>query len=866
LIAQAHADEARQLDLVVTQSENAYQVSKLQADLEIGRRASIATLPDIQRAADAQRLAGEIDFQSKREGIVVAAEKQIAALALEARASQSRIDAGVGTTEDIATVTRDIAAITAIKKKSNSDVAAARVATDSAANKITFDQLVSTQAAIDAMRGDSEAMRLAQMIADYEKEGTEYSMNMARALKAELKLHLDVIDQVRAHWKSVFDEIGGSVGSIFDTLLKGGKLGDALKSVGQGFQKIFTGDIQDQVSRWLTSIYNASQGLDANGHVIPGGVTGGQFGPAAQGAMGSPEQISAQRKGYAAQIAGAGLSGYAAGQGNGSATASAAAAFVSGAMTGNIYVAIGAAIASLIGSAISGAQKRADYQFGIPMFSDGKAVLGQTQNLTSAKITEMTAQLQKVFNDGWNGFVNVLMKITGGNFGAGAGIPKMPDMMNGSFQPNPSAHWAEHFTTYLTDTLPRDIAKQFYEGMRGAFTNAMALITHGPITEDVKNALGLQFSKFWEEAATLDTSTRMQFWNDLAAGLAFFTDAAVRFQHVVDAMKDGDLSKIQLDGNGTQHQFGDSDFVTNLKAGTQGLFDQARAMVSLTGPDRVAAFKALGEGVAKVTKSLLDYINHIGEVLRNLANEFHDQKYQHDLSRLGEVKDVNGNIIHQADPNAQARLMEAEYNRTVDRISHAKDLGLSADEVQALTQKAIGLLNNIYALDPTAAADAWWQKQMGILETISTASLKALGDAAKSAVERLIEQVQPFVDWFNGLPVDLDHAMKLLTGPDGAFAGFADALDALTQRINDTKPVTPNPGTGNGGNGDGGDKPGDGPGDKKSNSIGDAPAVGDTYNFSFGNVYSTDDIHTMIEEGLRSVAQSKPKILERQFK
>ncbi len=873
--ATAKAQEQEQHALTVTadQAERAARAATVSADMEAAKRDSIQTIADVDRIANDQRLLAENEFQTKRVQIAEDAEKKIAEQKAIIDASTRRINGNVdgvtATEEDYKAVAAAIARIQQIQRAANALTVAERVKTDSQIGSIDIEQQNQTQAAIDGLRGDANAAEMAARIVALEQMGTWETAQHARVVKAELKQYIDMLDAVRAHWKSIADEMAKAVSTVFDTITGGGKLADALRNVGQGFEKLFTGDIQTWLKHWLDAIANAANGTDANGHTIPAGQPG---------AMGSPEQTSAQKKLGAVQVAGAGLAGYSAGQGHGAATAAAASAFLAGASTGNIWIAIGSAVASLIGSAISGAQSRADYKYGMPAFNNGVASIERPQNLTDATRTEMTAQLQKALNDSWNGFVNVMLKLPGSKLPSintmgsmplySSPIAENPYTTGDPFQDNPSAHWEEHWNTYISDTLPREVADKFKTGMQAAFTDAMSQLVRGPVTDKMKTALGAQFDKFWAEASTLDSTTRLQFWNDLADGLLAFTNALKKFKAVNDAINGDKLLSVQLDANGVQHQYGDSDFVTNLKAGTQGIFDQARAMVSLTGPDRVAAFKALGQSVDQVSQSLVDYINHIGEVLRNVADSFHDAIYQHNLARAGDVTDVNGNVIHQADPNAQARIMEDEYNQTVYRIQHAKDLGLTADDVNNLSNKAIGLLNDIYSLDPTDAANAWWQQQMQQLQSMTNDSLTGLASAASKAVDALIKDLQPFVDWFNGLPVDLNAAMALLTGPGGAFPGFADALDALVQKINsiDLTPPTKTPGDPGPGNPDNPSDPSDPNHGQNPNKVLSVPATPPTITVNVnGPVFGVDDLVTAVYNGVISALQEDPYLTDSSY-
>jgi len=859
-------EEARAAQVAGDEAERGLEIARATLDVERARSAEIMTQANASRMASAERLVAEQEFESKRIAIAEEANKQIAEQRSIIDTATQRIngnfDGIAATPADYQALDRAIARIREIQRKANADTLKERLQLNANTTNIDINEQRNRQEALNTLRGDSYAIELAEKIIHERAKGTIEGAEAARSAAHLLRIYLDTLDLIEDHWKNVAQSMADSVTSAFETMLRGGKLADVAKAIGEVWQKNALGDISEWLKNWAGKVANAANGRDANGNVIPDG---------SPGAKGSPEQKRAMVKLGAAQSVGAGLAGYAAGQGGGAATASAVAAFASGLMSGNIYVAIAAAIASLIGSAIAGEQKRANYKYGVPTFlGNGQVDVQGTRNIEKPERDAMISKFQSQFNDQWNAWVNIALKLPGTK------IPKLDTAFTpysrDYFQPEASQNFLKHWDEYLANTLPDEIAGKFKDGLRASFIDAMATMARGPVTADVKKLLGAQFDKFWAEADKLDANKRTQFWSDLADGLNAFANAQRRLKNVGLAM--GNLSAARFDENGNFKQNGDSDFVSTLKQGTQGIFDQARAMVNLTGPDRVAAFKQLGQSIEQVTKSLSDYIAHIGEVLRNLRNSFDDAYYQHKLFMAGEVQDANGNVIHPADKNAQARIMEEEYNRTVNKIQNAASLGLSADEVEALTNKAMGLLNDIFMLDPTAKADAWWADQMAVLDRLSQQSILELGERAKSAVDKLLLEVQPFVDWFNGLPVDLKAAQAELTGPGGAFDGFAQALEDLTKRINETLPgggTTPSgPGTGGNGPGDGGTG-----GEKNqdlrtgssfsASSAAVVTSAGDTYNFYFGNVYGVDDLQGQILAAIEYAANSKPQILQRKW-
>ncbi|HEX8851274.1 MAG TPA: hypothetical protein VF761_17240 [Gemmatimonadaceae bacterium] len=884
------ATQTATLERQAAQAEKNVEVTRAQVEAERLRSREIQTVADVQRIAQADRLAAEAEFQARRVELEAQAEQQIAEQRATAMASLKRLMTGNGTAEDIASIKTAQERIAAIQRTTAATIAADRAKLEGQISKIVIDAETNRIKVTNQLRGNQRAQQLAQAYSEAQTLAevmrataaeAQGAANMGLAVtagavataaaasaavfKAELEKLLKLLDKISSWWQTFAQNMANAVGTAFDTLSRGGKLSDVFKAIGDSFRTTMIDAVQAWINDYTSKLAFAAEGKDSNGNVIESGA----------GAMGSKEQKGALAKMGAAQVAQAGFSGYAAGRGNGQATMSAAlAAFGTYASTGNIYVAIAAAIASLIGSALSAQAKQKDYKWGMPTFgANGRVDVYANKNILDSEREMMVSKFQNAVNDNWNSWVNILLKLPGANI---PNISKLVPTANDPIryvQERPSANFMKHWDEYLANDLPKYIAGKFKDSLKEAFTGAMESLTRGPITADVKKALGAQFEKFWTEAERLDQSTRKQFWSDMADGFVAFANAARRMENVNKALRN--LGQTRFDENGDFKISGDSDFVSWLKAGTQGIYDQARAMVNLTGPERVAAFKALGQSVEGVTKALSEYIAHIADVLRQLKQSFHDARYQMDLHRAGEVRDANGNVIHEADRNAMARIMEAEYNRLMNRINNAAALGLTADEVAADTQRAMSILNDIYMLDPTEAAYEWWLAQMAALEAASTAALQELGDLARDAVTALIESLQPFVDWFNGLPVDLAAAQALLTGPAGAFAGFAEALADLTERVKETLP----PGGGTTPPGGGIDPPGrdDDDGVRHQNlstgggftAMSSAAVVdnsgGDTYNFYFGNVYGVDELQQVVTDAVQSVARNNPNKLRRDW-
>jgi hypothetical protein len=152
------------------------------------------------------------------------------------------------------------------------------------------------------------------------------------------------------------------------------------------------------------------------------------------------------------------------------------------------------------------------------------------------------------------------------------------------------------------------------------------------------------------------------------------------------------------------------------------IFDIARQMLNLTGPDRVAAWKQLGSSVGDVMNSLTDYLNRVGQAIKNVNTMFDNARLEMKLQKT-------------KDPNAQAAILKAAADQNLYQIKHAAGLGLGPDQVQQLTSDTLGLLTRIYNLDPSQQAYDWWQKQVDTLQQASNDALTQIGDAAKSAVQ-----------------------------------------------------------------------------------------------------------------------------------
>lgn len=778
----AEAQTTREMKLTADAQERGVEIAKNSLALELLNQNAVMTTADVQRAANLER----------QNALIQLADKRAQADEQERRAveEQSAVIRGAFA-KYMLTGSFDTAAVQQAYdriKEINRNFNAARIAdekqTAGTITGINFKEIENVNAARAEARYSDRIMQMQQAANDAtvlaRTFGDPMTVAFADALNALVDGMKKAADQSNEIWRSVGEETARSFGTLFQTLARGGTLSSAFKDMGQSFEQNFGNILETRIKLWTDQLSRVASGLaplDANGQPQKDAFGNLKLATADQ-------QRTAKLSQDAMMIGQAGLSGYSAGSGRGQATASALAAGVSaGLATGNWVVGVAAAVASLIGSAISTAQKQSEYLYGVPMIRKGQASIDiANDNINAAKKMELSSQLQDSFNTAWNGFVNVMGKL-------GGRAPAIPDTILGAFQPRASENWEKHFQQYITDTLPKEIAQMFHDGMQKQF------VTSG-LTSDA-------FDKFWVEASNLDPTKRVQFWSDLADGIVSFAHA----QKVFDSVKKlgGDYAGAKFDSAGNVQLGQDNDFMVSLKMGAKQVYDIARSMVSLTGPDRIAAFKQMGASVDQIAVSFTQFINQVGASIKNVNKQFEDSYLAHNLALAGD------------DKNKQARLLEAAYNQIENKILHASLYGLNPQDIEALSQQGIGILNQIYSLDPSAAADQWWQQQMATLQASAQDALKLMGDAATNQMGAFLKTIEPFKDYMLGLPVSIDPSIIAL---EAQFDGLAEAIAALTVSIKDATPqiIPSTPGGGSGGTDPGG---GDGGGEKggtKSNS------------------------------------------------
>lgn len=765
---QQYADSQRlaAMKLQSAEAERGVGIAQRTADLTDLQRTKVMTIADVERKATLERANALDELATKAE--------QARALAANAIG-----DLTMGTDKaDPASVARLAERTVEINTTTTATLVAQRIAYQSQISQIDANAEQGRAASRQAFNYSQQA----QQLADYQKFADAISPIIGIPLGSIVAHFRKALDEEADRAKEIHNraaqDISGSVSDIFGAATGARSWNDAFSSIANRFQSSMGEAINAVVKHWTDQLARTANGMPE----------------LAFGADGQPyplfpsnsQQSTARNTLKGVQIAGAGIGiaqqSYAAGYSGtpGARTQGLLSAGVTGASLGfqlsggNPAIAAVAAVAAIAVSAITSAlgasARQADYKYGIPAFDHGTAELVGTRNLTPAAQAQMTAQLQATYTDTWNTFTKIMLKLPGSQ------MPDMPSYKQDPFQDNPSAHWSEHFSEYLSTTLPKEIAGMFKAGMESSFVRS------GMTTA--------AFEAFWAEADSMDPTKRAQFWSDMADGLASFDRAAQNMK--ASSASFGSSSPARFDSLGNLMSEGQSQFVADTKVAATNLYAIARQMVNVTGPDKAAAFKALGAGVESLTKSLQDFLSRIGQVKIALKQTFDDARLEMGLSRLDEQTDANGNVISPQDKNAQAKLLQDRADQNLYQINNAAKLGLTPEQVQDLTNQTIGILQRLYSLDPSKEAYDWWLRQMRTLEAASTLALHDLGEQAKTAVDKILITLQPFEDWFLGLPVNLDPAWAAL---DSSIFGAADALADLQRAIRNAIPAPPGDGT-----------------------------------------------------------------------
>jgi hypothetical protein len=138
----------------------------------------------------------------------------------------------------------------------------------------------------------------------------------------------------------------------------------------------------------------------------------------------------------------------------------------------------------------------------------------------------------------------------------------------------------------------------------------------------------------------------------------------------------------------------------------------------------------------------------------------------------------NATVAHAPDDNAKSALYQKRYEDDMYQIQNAAKLGLGADDITRLTNDARAQLSAMNALDPTKRFD-WYIAQLNKLDDAQKAATASLGEQARTAVETVIDSLQPVVDWFTGLPTAADPAVTSIVSLGGAADRSRPHIEAL---------------------------------------------------------------------------------------
>lgn len=447
-----------------------------------------------------------------------------------------------------------------------------------------------------------------------------------------------------------------------------------------------------------------------------------------------------------------------------------------GAVVGFVVGAVAAIIAPAVGK---------DYQYAKFGITNGQAFVDPNKNINAGQTADMLRALTDTMNGFVDGYIKILLKFpldviaglalgvgqlnftpgilsgTQGHHGLFGSILGSADPLNilgnggiSSFIANPhgssrgdgssgtagpggdpfaigdaaSAHFMEHFDAWVKNQLPAEIAETF-RGQVGKSFEAMGMTTD-------------KFGKVWDSLKGMDPKAALQVLSDMA-------DALISFAKVSGGMQNlGSLKNLtgggKINADGSARAFGVNDYMQNLLDGQDQLIKLGIAVKTLVGPDQVAAAKELGNAEKTLFDNLVAYLNKLSAMSSAFSRSIEDKLFQLQIDQAGLTPGAAGK-------NNQSALYENRYNQDVYQLKHAKELGLSAEDVDRLSKDASDLATKIYDLDPTKRAK-WYTDTLLTLGNITTAAYEALGQQAKTAVEKELAALQPVLDWFKGLP------------------------------------------------------------------------------------------------------------------
>lgn len=621
------------------------------------------------------------------------------------------------------------------------------------------------------------------------------------AFREAMREAVNVLEEQRQRMGNLFGSIfadvtstgGKNLANVFMSYLtsQSGNVGELLgKNIGRGLQAIF-----QRGGGGITANEGTNGYIDENGKWVsgmPGGYTyNGQFYgnlPEAQAQQLQDQQTYLSAANALISFAAIGMATsrgqMGAGQAllTGATTGASVGATIAGAGAAATGSAVGAGAGLIIAAAIYFATKPMDeiVRFFQPVFEGGvwsvvSGAMGSMKPPTESEKRKYATQLQTQWDAYFNSYASILAslpldvieKIGPQIMEAMKGYKPetnvfgdfVEGMLTNPLQPGSAEYQdaAQQFTVawdeFIRGELPRNVAAAFKPAFSAAFENMGGTLE--------------QFNKYWEYAQTLDPSEAAQYVKSMLAAMASFHDLAKKSETTASWRIGGTFT------GGRLIQAGESDFVANLRSGSESIFQIASVVATTFGPTQAAAAEQLGKSLDDVFSNLQDYLSKLTQMSKALSQSIEDARFTAAYQHVG------------TDKQAQSDFLMKEYKRQLALAGQA----VNPEDAQNYYNRALQLATQLYQLDPTKRFE-WYNKELDRLDALQKATFQRIGDQARSAVDALLTQVQPFIDFFAGLPVDLSPHIDATIG---AFDGATAALLLLKDRI-DSGITTPVPG------------------------------------------------------------------------
>ncbi|MCU1350218.1 MAG: hypothetical protein JWO56_3248, partial [Acidobacteria bacterium] len=418
LAAATAAAEAAQRELTTAQRA---------ADIDFLRAHTIMTTAEVQKVADIQKLNALDEYNKKKAEHERDAAKANAEVNAEPMADLSDVLAYASAKQKIADRQRD------------ADAASERQY-QSRVTQINVEEATNRNKSLAALHYNTQLEMEVNDLHFAEVTAAILGTPVDKMAVQMVEKHKAALERMEQNNKRMAGDMGAGLTTIFDTVLKGGNIDNALKSVVDKFRSTWSSAFGEMVNHWMSELQRIANGQpkmvqDPNDatRMIPETVDG-----TATGAPNVPSQTAQKwaRGGmYAYEGATAAYGLYQAGQSGVGKGANALSGAAQGAMIGTkIYPGIGTVVGAIVGAIVgyaTGTDKQGEYKYGNPNISKtGQVSMFMTKNMNDSEVKEWVAKIQDQYSTFWNGYVNVLLKLPGST------LPTM-ESINGKFQDNP---------------------------------------------------------------------------------------------------------------------------------------------------------------------------------------------------------------------------------------------------------------------------------------------------------------------------------------------------------------------------------------------------------------------------------------------